>query len=341
MKKDEMIVFNLDFYDRQEVHNIPTLVDNETKDGFVLKYDEDKSEIISGEIGSSLVAFLNFDISNKSELKKYLLSNYSLISLKGIYEAKTKRTFKNEYINKREYEEYESEVFEICYDEIIKVQEFFKDYLDKIYGHKELSKYEDIGTEMRELIFIKDKTTDLKLYNKFEKALQSNFAMGRFKTTKYNWHLIKKEKIDYIMGSDNIMNIFYVQLKYLIRYKSFNINKCEYCSDYFLPISRSDEKFCSKVYPDGTTCRNLGARDNWKTIMEQDEVRKLYTNTYQKKLMYCKRNPEDEQAKEDFEIWKVNVKTIMKLYKKGKLKKEDVIIYIKSGNLDSLYNKED
>lgn len=340
MKKDEIIGFVINFYDRQEVHNIPTLVDNVSKDGFVLKYDEDKSEIVTLELGKALIDFLNYDARDKQELMRSLLANYSLLAFKSIYELKTKKTFKDEYKNKKEYEEFVDEVLESCYEDIVEAQRFFKDYINKIYNYEEVEKYNESDREMRELLFLKDGDTNLKLYNKYEKYIQANLSVGITGVSIKIWPFIKTEKTSYVIGADNIIAILYAMLKYYTRYKSFNINKCEYCSDYFMPMSRSDEKFCSKVYADGTTCRKLGVRDNWKTIQDEDNVRKLYTNTYQKKLMYCKRNPEDEQAKEDFEIWKVNVKTIMKLYKKGSLKKDDVIIYIESGNLDNLRNKE-
>lgn len=330
MKNDEIIGFYLNLYNREETYNIPVLVDHENKDRLVLKYDDEKSEIIKEGICESIINFLNLDSSNKEETMRYLLDNYSLLAFKGIYESKGKQVFKNEYLNKKEYEEYAKEVMDVCYEDIVQAQEFFKDYLAKIYDYNKIKEYTDASREMRELLFIKDKTTNLKLYNKYEKYLQTDIKIVNGKSAIKNWPLLTSETSYYLIASDNIIALFYTLLKYLTNYKSISINKCNYCKDYFMPISRSDEKFCSKVYPDGTSCRTLGVRDNWKTILEEDEVRKLYTNTYQKKLMYCKRNPEDIEAKENFEFWKKEIKQMMKQYKKGTVGKEKITLLLKN-----------
>lgn len=328
MKKDEIIGFYLAPYNRQETYNIPVLVDNEDKDKLTIKYDEEKSEIITQVMGEALINFLNLDTSNKEETMKYLLDNYSLLAFKGIYESKAKQVFKNEFVNKKEYEEYAKEIMDACYDDVIQAQDFFKDYLAKIYNYNKEKRYADASREMRELLFIKAKTTNLKLYNKYEKYIQTDIQVTNGKEAVKNWPLLTSEISYYLIASDNIIALFYTLLKYLTNYKSISINKCNYCKDYFMPISRSDEKFCSKVYPDGTSCRTLGVRDNWKTVLEEDEVRKLYTNTYQKKLMYCKRNPEDIEAKENFEFWKKEIKQMMKQYKKGIVSKEKIELVI-------------
>lgn len=322
MKKEQAVTFSLDFYERKEMHNVPTLI--KQKDSYELKYEHNHCEIKTHELGMELINFLNLDFNNKIDVIKYITDTYSVIVLKGIYEQKEKKEFKLNFKDKKEYGKYIIQVIDVCYDELAQAQNFFKDYLNKTYDYNKQTKYTNSEREMRELIYLQDKTTDLKLYNKYEKYIQSSIMVWNGRENVDNILSLTTDKAFYCIASDNIIAILYTLLKFLTKYKSFNINRCNYCSDYFLPISRSDEKFCSKVYADGTKCRVLGVRDNWKSILEADEVRKLYNNTYQKKLMYCKRNPQDTQAKEEFENWKKQVKENMKKYKRGEIDREEI-----------------
>ena len=176
MKKEQAVTFSLDFYERKEMHNIPTLIKQE--DCYELKYDHNNCEIKTHELGIELINFLNLDFNNKIDVIKYIADTYSAIALKGIYEQKEKKEFKLNFKDKKEYENYIIQIIDVCYDELVQAQNFFKDYLNKIYDYDKQTKYTDAEREMRELIYLQDKTTDLKLYNKYEKYIQNSIMVG-------------------------------------------------------------------------------------------------------------------------------------------------------------------
>ncbi len=276
------------------------------------------SRILTNQLMTVLLLFLN-----NSEPFELLLNLFGLDCLKAVYESITKKEFQTKFKTKAESNNFEKEVIDTCKETIIESQLFFKDFLNKIYCNDNTNIYSVTLRTFRELFFMQDSTTNKKLLKKYETELNTNLIIS----TEYSKNNLKlhKEITKYYLQSDNLLTLFYAELKYLSRLNNFYINKCEYCGNYFRPTSRSDEKFCSRTYSNGTSCKSLGVRNNWKSILDGDEVRKIYNNLYQKKLMYCKRNSDDKDATIKFNIWKGMAKEVMKRYKQGQYSKDEVI----------------
>lgn len=279
-------------------------------------------ETITTKFTESLINFLNSD-----EPCKYLLDRFGLMGYEYLYEEITKNKMKLEFDTKSEYNEYVETVIDICKSSVIEAKNLFSDYLSKIYNHNKDGLYDISSKPMRMLIFMQDKSMNIKALEKYQKYLNTDIEINveNIKSRTLLSNIVSK----YYLKSNKLLALLYAELTFLLRDSSSCINRCEYCGDFFNPLSRIDEKFCSKVYPDGSSCKSLGVRKNWKNILQEDEVRKTYNNLYQKKLMYCKRNTENEKAAKEFEEWKKITKELMKKYKKGEIDKDKVLNMLK------------
>ncbi|MDY0256784.1 DUF6076 domain-containing protein [Gudongella oleilytica] len=56
---------------------------------------------------------------------------------------------------------------------------------------------------------------------------------------------------------------------------NIKIKKCEHCGEFFIPESREDEKYCSRVRANGRTCKQMGWEYKKKS-KHYEEYRKVY-----------------------------------------------------------------
>ena len=82
------------------------------------------------------------------------------------------------------------------------------------------------------------------------------------------------------------------------------IKKCRNCGKFFVPDNRSDEIYCSNIFENGKTCKEIGHfKVKQKKMQENDNLR-IYRNVYQKLLLRTRRNPSNVQYAKDFEFFK-------------------------------------
>ena len=64
------------------------------------------------------------------------------------------------------------------------------------------------------------------------------------------------------------------------------IKVCENCGKYFIPLTRSDEKYCNNHYKDGKTCKELG----YETKLKKDKFKTTYRSAYKTQRARIKYN---------------------------------------------------
>ena len=85
---------------------------------------------------------------------------------------------------------------------------------------------------------------------------------------------------------------------------NIEIKKCRNCGKFFVPDNRSDEIYCSNIYENGKTCKEIGHfKVQQKLIQENDDLR-IYRNVYQKLLLRTRRNPTNTKYAREFEFFK-------------------------------------
>lgn len=127
----------------------------------------------------------------------------------------------------------------------------------------------------------------------------------------------------YFISSTDISNILYISLKEIMTMSNIYIKKCKNCGRYFIPVVRTDEIFCSHKNEDGKTCKEVGFWQVKKRNYHNDDVARLYRNTYQQKLLRVKRNPDNKKYIDDLESFREEYKKVKEDMTQGKMSKKE------------------
>ena len=129
----------------------------------------------------------------------------------------------------------------------------------------------------------------------------SNYPMRQDETQR----IVSKANINssYFIECTDIIQTLLIELLEIAKL-NIEIKKCRNCSKLFVPDNRSDEIYCSNIYENGKTCKEIGHfKVQQKLIQENDDLR-IYRNVYQKLLLRTRRNPSNTKYAREFEIFK-------------------------------------
>ena len=129
----------------------------------------------------------------------------------------------------------------------------------------------------------------------------SNYPMRQDETQR----IVSKANINssYFIECTDIIQTLLVELLEIAKL-NIEIKKCRNCGKFFVPDNRSDEIYCSNIYENGKTCKEIGHfKVQQKLIQENDDLR-IYRNVYQKLLLRTRRNPSNTKYAREFEIFK-------------------------------------
>lgn len=71
-----------------------------------------------------------------------------------------------------------------------------------------------------------------------------------------------------------------------------------------MPDNRSDEIYCSNIYENSKTCKEVGHFRTQQKLMQLNDDLRIYRNVYQKLLLRTRRDPDNTQYGEEFEQFK-------------------------------------
>ena len=129
----------------------------------------------------------------------------------------------------------------------------------------------------------------------------SNYPMRQDETQR----IVSKANINssYFIECTDIIQTLLIELLEIAKL-NIEIKKCRNCDKFFVPDNRSDEIYCSNIYENGKTCKEIGHfKVQQKLIQENDDLR-IYRNVYQKLLLRTRRNPSNTKYAREFEIFK-------------------------------------
>lgn len=129
----------------------------------------------------------------------------------------------------------------------------------------------------------------------------SNYPMRQDETQR----IVSKANINssYFIECTDIIQTLLIELLEIAKL-NIAIKKCRNCGKFFVPDNRSDEIYCSNIYENGKTCKEIGHfKVQQKLIQENDDLR-IYRNVYQKLLLRTRRNPSNTKYAREFEIFK-------------------------------------
>ena len=129
----------------------------------------------------------------------------------------------------------------------------------------------------------------------------SNYPMRQDETQR----IVSKANINssYFIECTDIIQTLLIELLEIAKL-NIEIKKCRNCGKFFVPDNRSDEIYCSNIYENGKTCKEIGHfKVQQKLIQENDDLR-IYRNVYQKLLLRTRRNPNNTKYAREFEFFK-------------------------------------
>lgn len=108
-----------------------------------------------------------------------------------------------------------------------------------------------------------------------------------------------------------------------------NIKECENCKKYFIPTSRSDEKYCNNVYRNGKTCKEIG----YITKVNSDDILKTYRSIYKTQNARKQRNKNNvTNIDERFKKWHEYAKGQLELCKNEEISIDEMISRINTSD---------
>lgn len=154
----------------------------------------------------------------------------------------------------------------------------------------------------------------------------SKFPMRQDETQQ----IVNKANISssYFIESTDIIQTLLMELLEIAKL-GIEIKKCRNCGKFFVPNNRSDEIYCSNIFENGKTCKEIGHfKVKQKEMQENDNLR-IYRNVYQKLLLRTRRNPSNVQYSKDFEFFKDDNNKWRENISKGIATEEEYLEWLK------------
>ena len=151
----------------------------------------------------------------------------------------------------------------------------------------------------------------------------SNYPMRQNETQR----IVSKANVSssYFIECTDIIQALLIELLEIAKL-NIEIKKCRNCGKFFVPDNRSDEIYCSNIYENGKTCKEIGHfKVQQKLIQENDDLR-IYRNVYQKLLLRTRRNPSNTKYAREFEFFKDDNNKWRENISKGKCTEKEYVI---------------
>lgn len=183
--------------------------------------------------------------------------------------------------------------------------------------------FEETNASQKYLIeFLLNNHADL-LY----KALGNELSkMGPFKCRIFSGIEIESDlKMPLEVYTFESYNDFILFILYRAAALNIQFNKCKNCGKYFVPTTKSNEIYCTRVFRNGKTCRDIG----YELSVQSDEITKLYRNAYKTQNAKKQRNKNIANVDKLFSNWASEAKKMYKLCKDNKIKFDELSKWLK------------
>ena len=289
----------------------------------------EKKEI---NIGEQLCDFLNTDFENPNSFKT-LIKKYGINFFLNLTDIKYSDfpVPANEYIqsldeliNNHKY------VFSLFRQDLVLDVEY-------IFNMNSLEETKDL-TPLQRFQVMTNSDVGNKSLNKIDNN-KIKLNLSAFEILRdYSDFPMRQDETQRIVGKANFPSSYFIECTDIIKtlliefIEIANINieikKCRNCGKFFVPDNRSDEIYCSNIFENGKTCKEIGHfKVQQKLIHENDNLR-IYRNVYQKLLLRTRRNPENIQYARDFEFFKEDNNKWKENISKGLASEEEYIEWL-------------
>lgn len=284
------------------------------------------------KLGVQLCDFLNTDFNSIEHARKFI-DKYSIITISGL-----SNTNIYTYYNENEYEEMIKNIITKVASKLEKYKKTFIEDIKYIYNLNDLEELHDLSPAQR-LYILRDSKKEsaiLKLYDSKNLKLDfnnfSNFTDFSIIEEDDAQELVKYENEDklnpYCFRCNDIIQTFIIELLELATNENIEIKQCKNCGKYFVPDNRSDELYCSNIYENGKTCKEVGHFRTKQRLMKEDDDLRIYRNVYQKLLLRTRRNPDNSQYENEFRMFKEKNVELKEKINNGEITQEEYMKWL-------------
>ncbi len=307
------------------------------KDINLMFYEHQEERItISNIAGTLLCDFVNCNFSNYNSVTKFI-EKYSIVILIEMLREKGYKIELKSLYTKEEYEDIILEIVAIYKNVLEEIKSDFIFDIDNCYNiYNEESKMDLTPYQIYTVALCSNKgSRTFRLYNSEKIYLECDNDMTSFDNGliySKEKHVIENIKVErekiipspYIITSLDLKQILFIEFKELLCIDKFPIKKCRNCDKYFVPYKRTDELYCNNIFEDtGKPCKEVGFFAFNQRRLKEDDIARLYRNTYQQKLLRAKRNPNNTIYIYDLERFKFEYKEIKEKMSNGEMSKEE------------------
>ena len=256
------------------------------------------------KLGIQICDFINTDFYNLESALQFV-NKYNVSAIASLSDIKI-----YEYYPEQEYNEMVVNVINSLKDKLEDYKKAFINDITYIYNLNELEELNEFSPIQR-LHILRDskKTSEVKkLYdpNNLKLSLNNFNDFKQFSITDENEAqeimrvLHKKTLNTFGFESKDIIQSFIIELFEMTSIENCAIKKCKNCGKYFVPDNRIDELYCSNIYENDKTCKEVGSFKTKQKLMQENDDLRIYRNVYQKLLLRTRRNPNNYQYEDDF-----------------------------------------
>ena len=283
-------------------------------------------------IGEQLCDFLNTNFEDIDSFKNFN-KKYGINFILNLTYVK----FSDYPVPAEEYENSIEKVFKEYRHVLIAFQTALKIDIEYIFNMNQLEEIKDLNSRQRfQVMTNSDKQCESFMFwddNKVNINLSafeilrdySNFPMRQDETQR----IVTKADIpsSYFIECTDIIQTLLIEFIEIANL-NIEIKKCRNCGKFFVPDNRSDEIYCSNIFENGKTCKEIGHfKVKQKLIHDNDNLR-IYRNVYQKLLLRTRRNPDNIQYARDFEFFKEDNNKWKENISKGLASEEEYIKWL-------------
>lgn len=301
------------------------------------------TEVYSGEISSSFLEFISLDFEEvknnviqimKTQIKE---NNYRIFSKPfNDYFKQTQWLLLYLGITKKLYYEFKipsdtsvyrtpltEDILNNLFDNIIVIQKIITAYSENkdFINHKYLIR----GIMFYEIMKCPDIISfekQLPLYLKFLPHSRDTDIITVLKKFADEYSSIEADPYEF----SHIKDMFGASFEWIVK-NDYPISVCQNCGKFFVPYKRNDAKYCSHIFKDNKTCRELA----FEIKVENDDVLRLYRKIYKTKNAWKNRNKKNSpNAEKAFDEWHKSAKQKVDDFNARKISKEECMTWLEN-----------
>lgn len=309
-----------------------------------IKEDKLVRAVLTKHYGTLITTFLNADFSNAESAYNTFFIYYGIEGFNISDEMKevSPKEYSSRYSSTKKFLDYYDLAFECCKEEYVKFQNDVRktvDFVFNLHGNNscmDLDRYSKFAAFSSAMNLVAQFDADIKLVllNNIDTIGikdPSKLSMKQIEKLAYN---ISDKKQDILVcriyKTTSHLALVYLALSDLIQNSKKSISICQNCGRYYVQSS-GKEVYCDLFNLDGTpSCKAYASRKAYDIKVSEDEAELAYKRDYQRRItqVYRATGNEKQVLKKDYLFWKALAREQLKLYRQGKITKDEFCKWI-------------